>query len=70
MYIKGLVERLLEQDGKLFLIGIKRMMAPLKKRFELIGRSLSERGTGAVLCMTDRLEAFDQDNLIVPIFLI
>ena len=48
MYIKGLVERLLEQEGKLFLLEIKRMMAPLKKGFELIGRSPSERRTGAV----------------------
>ena len=70
MYIKGLVECLLEQDGKLFLIEIKRMMAPLKKVFELIGKSPLKRGTGAVLCMTDRLGAFDQDNLIVPISLI
>ncbi len=46
------------------------MMAPLKKGFELIGKSPLERGTGAVLCMTDRLGAFDQDNLIVPISLI
>ena len=70
MYIKGLVECLLEQDGKLFLIGIKRMMAPLKKVFGLIGKSPLERGTGAVLCITDQLGAFDQDNLIVPISLI
>lgn len=39
MYIKGLVESLLEQDGKLFLLEIKRMMAPLKKVFELIVKS-------------------------------
>ena len=39
MYIKGLVEHLLEQDGRLFLIEIKRMMAPLKKVFELIVKS-------------------------------
>lgn len=48
MYIKGLVECLLEQDGKLFLIEIKRMMAPLKKVFGLIGKSPLERRTGAV----------------------
>jgi len=27
-----------------------------------------ERGTGAVLCTTDRLSAFDSQNLIVPIW--
>lgn len=31
MYIKGLVERLLEQERKLFLIEIKRIMALLKE---------------------------------------
>ena len=63
----------LDQEGKLFPIEIKKMAAPPKKLtkvFELIGKSPLERGTGAVLCMADRLGAFDQDNLIVPISLI
>ena len=67
------IDLLLEQDGKLFPIEIKKMAAPPKKLtkvFELIGKSPLERGTGAVLCMADRLGAFDQDNLIVPISLI
>lgn len=64
---------LLEQDGKLFPIEIKKMAAPPKKLtkvFELVSKSPLERGTGAVLCMADRLGAFDQDNLIIPISLI
>ncbi len=64
---------LLEQDGKLLPIEIKKMAAPPKKLtkvFELIGKSPLERGTGAVLCMADRLGAFDQENLIVPLSLI
>ena len=67
------IDLLLEQDGKLFPIEIKKMAAPPKKLtkvFELIGKSPLERGTGAVLCMADRLGAFDLDNLIVPISLI
>ena len=67
------IDLLLEQDGKLFPIEIKKMATPPKKLtkvFELIGKSPLERGTGAVLCMADRLGAFDQDNLIVPISLI
>ena len=67
------IDLLLEQDGKLFPIEIKKMAAPPKKLtkvFELIGKSPLERGTGAVLCMADQLGAFDQDNLIVPISLI
>ena len=38
--------------------------------FGIGSKSPLERGTGAVLCMADRLGAFDQDNLIVPISLI
>lgn len=67
------IDLLLERDGKLFPIEIKKMAAPPKKLtkvFDLIGKSPLERGTGAVLCMADKLGAFDQDNLIVPISLI
>lgn len=67
------IDLLLEQDGKLFPIEIKKMASPPKKLtkvFELIDKSPLERGTGAVLCMVDRLGAFDHDNLIVPISLI
>ena len=67
------IDLLLEQDGKLFPIEIKKMAAPPKKLtkvFELISKSPLERGTGAVLCMAERLGAFDKENLIVPISLI
>ena len=67
------IDLLLEQDGKLFPIEIKKMAAPPKKLtkvFELIDKSPLQRGTGAVLCMANKLGAFDQDNLIVPIALI
>ena len=67
------IDLLLEQDGKLFPIEIKKMASPPKKLtkvFELIDKSPLERGTGAVLCMADNLGAFDQNNLIVPIALI
>lgn len=67
------IDLLIEQDGKLFPIEIKKMATPPKKLtkvFELIDKSPLQRGTGAVLCMADQLGAFDQDNLIVPIALI
>lgn len=67
------IDLLLEQDGKLFPIEIKKMAAPPKKLvkvFELIDKSPLERGTGAILCMADKLSAFDQENLIVPVSLI
>lgn len=67
------IDLILEQDGKLFPIEIKKMASPTKKLtqvFDLIDKSPLQRGTSAILCMTDQLGAFDQDNLIVPISLI
>jgi len=67
------IDLLLERDGKLFPVEIKKMATPPKKLtkvFNLIDKSPLQRGTGAVLCMADKLGAFDRDNLIVPITLI
>lgn len=67
------IDLILERDGKLFPIEIKKMASPpkkLTKLFDLIDKSPLQRGTGAILCMADQLGAFDQNNLIVPISLI
>ena len=67
------IDLILEQDGKLFPIEIKKMASPPKKLtkvFDLIDKSPLQRCTGAILCMADQLGAFDQNNLIVPISLI
>ena len=67
------IDLILERDGKLFPIEIKKMASPPKKLtkvFDLIDKSPLQHGTGAILCMTDQLGAFDQNNLIVPISLI
>lgn len=67
------IDLLLERDGKLFPVEIKKMATPPKKLtkvFELIDKSPLQRGTGAILCMADKLGAFDQNNLIIPISLI
>lgn len=67
------IDLILERDGKLFPIEIKKMASPPKKLtkvFDLIDKSPLQRGTGAILCMADQLGAFDQSNLIVPISLI
>ena len=67
------IDLILERDGMLFPIEIKKMAMPQKKLtkvFELIDKSPLKRGTGAVLCMAERLGAFDQNNLIVPVSLI
>jgi len=52
---------------------IKKTATPqrqLTRVFEVIDKATSERGTGAVLCTTDRLSAFDSKNLIVPVWCI
>lgn len=67
------IDLIMKQDGKLFPVEIKKMASPPKKLtkvFELIEKSPLQRGSGAVLCMADKLSAFDQNNLIVPISLI
>lgn len=67
------IDLILERDGKLFPIEIKKMASPPKKLtkvFDLIDKSPLQRGTGAILCMAVQLGAFDQNNLIVPISLI
>lgn len=67
------IDLLLERDGRLFPVEIKKMAAPPRKLtrvFDLIDKSPLQRGTGAVVCMADQLGAFDQDNLIVPVSLI
>ena len=67
------IDLLLERDGTLFPIEIKKTTIPdrrITKGFGVIGKSPFKRGTGAVLCLADTLAAFDADNLIVPIWLI
>ena len=67
------IDLILERDGKLFPIEIKKMASPPKKLtkvFDLIDKSPLQRGTGAILCITHQWGAFDQNNLIVPISLI
>ncbi len=67
------IDVILENDGKLYPIEIKKSSSPasqLTKVFGVIEKSALVRGTGAVLCTSDRLSAFDRDNLIVPVWLI
>lgn len=67
------IDVIIEKDGKLHPLEIKKTASPkrgLTNVFELIDKSPLERGTGAIMCMSDKLRAFDKDNLIVPIWLI
>ena len=67
------IDVILEGDGKLCPLEIKKTTTPDKRitrAFKLIDKSPLELGTSAVLCMTDKLSAFESKNLIVPIWLI
>lgn len=65
------IDILLEDSGKLYPMEIKKTATPqrqLTRVFGVIDKATLERGTGAVLCTTDKLSAFDRENLIVPIW--
>ena len=65
------IDIIMERDGKLFPIEIKKTALPDKKLikvFGIIDKAGMERGTGAVICTCDRLSAFNSKNLIVPIW--
>ena len=67
------IDVILEGDGKLCPLEIKKTATPdkrLTRVFGVIDKAPLQRGTGAVLCMADHFSAFDHDNLIVPIWMI
>lgn len=67
------IDGILEGDGKLCPLEIKKTAMPdrrLTRVFGVIDRSPLQRGTGAVLCMAERLTAFDVNDLIVPVWMI
>ena len=67
------IDVVLEGDGKLFPLEIKKTATPdkrLTRVFGVIDKSPLQLGTGAILCMADHFSAFDRDNLIVPIWMI
>ncbi len=67
------IDIIIEGDGKICPLEIKKTATPDKRiirTFSVIDKSPLQLGTGAVLCMADKLSAFDRDNLIVPIWVI
>ena len=67
------IDVIMEGDGKLCPLEIKKTVTPDKRiirTFGVIDRAPLEIGTGAVLCMAEQFGAFDRDNLIVPIWMI
>jgi predicted AAA+ superfamily ATPase len=67
------IDLLLEKDGNIHPIEIKKstsLDSRLIRVFDVLAAGQQERGMGAVLCMADKLGAFDSKNLIVPIYLV
>lgn len=67
------IDMLLEMDGKIHPMEIKKSASPdsrIIRVFDVIDRGGLDRGTGAVLCMAEKLSVFDSQNLIVPIGLV
>ncbi len=67
------IDVILEGDGKLCPLEIKKTAIPdkrLTRVFGVIDKSPLQLGTGAILYMADALNAFDSGNLIVPIWMI
>lgn len=67
------IDLIIEGDGVLCPIEIKKTATPDKRiirTFSVIDKAPLRLGTGAVLCMIDRLGAFDRNNLIIPIWMI
>ncbi len=67
------IDAILEADGKLCPLEIKKTAMPdkrLTRVFGVIDKSPLRLGTGAILCMADKLSAFDSNHLIVPIWMI
>ena len=67
------IDVVLEGDGKLCPLEIKKTAAPdkrLTRVFGVIDKSPLQLGAGAILCMADHFSALDRDNLIVPIWMI
>ena len=67
------IDLLLEKDGTLEPIEIKKTASPsmgMISSFTALEKPPLCRGTGAVICLTEHLSAFDKDNLIVPMGLV
>lgn len=67
------IDLLMEGDGQLYPIEIKKTATPERKmmgNFSVIEKSPLKRGTGAIICTSEKLGAFDRENLIIPVSLL
>jgi len=67
------VDMILESDGKLHPIEIKKTASPSPKlinTFKVLDKASLPRGTGAIVCTKSELSAFNKDTMIVPAWVI
>ena len=67
------IDIVLEQDGELNPIEIKKSANPapeILRSFSVLKKAGLKRGKGAVVCMKMELSAFNQDNFIIPVWLL
>ena len=67
------VDMILESDGMLHPIEVKRSVNPGTERvgaFSVLDKATTPRGSGAIICMRPELSAVDSNNLIVPVWYI
>ncbi len=63
------IDLIIEKNGVLHPVEIKKTASPDKsviKAFSVLRDAGREIGNGAVICMTDRVLPFDEDNLMMP----
>lgn len=67
------IDLIIEADGKLHPLEIKKTATPQKsmvKNFSVLDRSSVPRGTGALICASEKVSALDSDTLVIPIGLL
>lgn len=67
------IDIILEQNGELNPIEIKKSANPapeILRSFSVLEKTGLKRGKGAVICMKMELSAFDQENFIIPVWLL
>ena len=67
------IDMVIESDGFLHPLEIKRSVNPgteLLGAFKLLDKGAVPRGKGAILCMRPELSAINEDNFIVPVWMI
>jgi len=67
------IDILIEGDGQLLPLEIKKTSSPVKSMiapFSVLEKAPLKRGTGALICLAEKLSAFDNSNFVVPISLL